>query len=628
MANEIVGLKIQVDSGEATKSVGSLKAQLREAQADVTRLSEKFGATSKEAVEAAKRAADLRDRIGDARALTDAFNPDAKFRAFTATLSGVAGGFAAVQGALGLVGVESDKVEKTLLKVQSAMAISQGLQTLGESIDSFKQLGAVIQATTVFQKAYNIATIAAGAIQKAFGVAVTGTSLAFRALRGAILATGIGALVIGIGVLVDKIIDWTNRTSEAEKAQNKLAASTKLLNQDIDNQISVLTALGGKEDEIYKLRLQRNENELNVLRNKLKTQGKLNEEEMAQFRKLKTDKEVLDIQEANRIKKNQEEETKKRQEENKKVVEDRKERNKEIEQADADLFKRTQQISDEIFLSEIEDEKMREEIRVATQYERDKAEIERSVATEEAKEEALKILRQKYDNDRKLLADQRSAAEVDALTNKLFAEVQAEQEAADLKIKNSFDELDAITNNLLAEVDAEAKAAEAKKQIAEAESQYKKQQLMEVGAAVQNLTTIVGRDTVAGKALGIATALINTYQGASEAIKQKSTLPSPFDVIAKVANVGAIIATGLRTVKAITSVQVPGVGGGASPATPNVQVAAPITPTPTPQVTSTLLNAQAIQQLGSATNRAYVLESDVTNSQERIRRINRAARLG
>ncbi len=76
MANEIVGLKIQVDSGEATKSVGSLKAQLREAQADVTKLSEKFGATSKEAVEAAKRAADLRDRIGDARALTDAFNPE------------------------------------------------------------------------------------------------------------------------------------------------------------------------------------------------------------------------------------------------------------------------------------------------------------------------------------------------------------------------------------------------------------------------------------------------------------------------------------------------------------------------------------------------------------------------
>jgi hypothetical protein len=627
MANEIVGLKIQVDSGEATKSVGSLKAQLREAQADVTKLSEKFGATSKEAVEAAKRAADLRDRIGDARALTDAFNPDAKFRAFTATLSGVAGGFAAVQGALGLVGVESDKVEKTLLKVQSAMAISQGLQTLGESIDSFKQLSAVIQATTVFQKAYNIATIAAGAIQKAFGVAVTGTSLAFRALRGAILATGIGALVIGIGVLVDKIIDWTNRTSEAEKAQNKLAASTKLLNQDIDNQISVLTALGGKEEEIYKLRLQRNENELNVLRNKLKTQGKLNEEEMAQFRKLKADKEVLDIQEANRIKKNQEEETKKRQEENKKIVEDRKERNKEIEQADADLFKRTQQISDEIFLSEIEDEKMREEIRVATQYERDKAEIERSVATEEAKEEALKVLRQKYDNDRKLLADQRSAAEVDALTNKLFAEVQAEQEASDAKIQNSFDELDAITNNLLAQNEAERKAADAQKQIDEEVYQNKVQLAQATSGLLTGLTDLVGRDTAAGKALAIAQATIDTFTSASTIFRQAAKNPITIVNPAYPYLLAApAVLSGIARVKQIASVKVPGSSGSAPSVVANTQ--APVAPAPSPQVASTLLNAQAIQQLGSATNRAYVLESDVTNSQERIRRINRAARLG
>ena len=43
--------------------------------------------------------------------------------------------------------------------------------------------------------------------------------------------------------------------------------------------------------------------------------------------------------------------------------------------------------------------------------------------------------------------------------------------------------------------------------------------------------------------------------------------------------------------------------------------------------TRTQLDAATIQQMGSATNRAYVVESDVTNSQERIRRINRAARL-
>jgi hypothetical protein len=605
MANEIVGLKIQVDSGEATKSVGSLKAQLREAQADVTKLSEKFGATSKEAVEAAKRAADLRDRIGDARALTDAFNPDAKFRAFTATLSGVAGGFAAVQGALGLVGVESDKVEKTLLKVQSAMAISQGLQTLGESIDSFKQLSAVIQSTTIFQKAYNIATIAAAAIQRAFGVAVTGTSLAFRALRGAILATGIGALVIGIGVLVDKIIDWTNRTSDAEKAQNKLAASTKKMNGEIDNQISVLTALGGKEEEIYKLRLQRNENELNLLRNKLKTTGKLNEEELAQFKKLKTDIDVLNIQENNRIKKTEQDKAKNVSDANKELTKQR------VEDEKAAL----QQLED-LRIENIQIEFLRNQERINSDFKRRVDEINALKIQEGLKTQLILEEQKKRDialaeNNKLIQKQQTDAAQISKLND-------VNQKAASLDLEKSFQ------NGL---IQIQKASADTKVKIEEQLLQVRRNQLNETANAIQNLTTIVGRDTVAGKALGIATALINTYQGASEAIKQKSTLPSPFDVIAKVANVGAIIATGLRTVKAITSVQVPG-GGGASPATPNVQVAAPITPAPTPQVTSTLLNAQAIQQLGSATNRAYVLESDVTNSQERIRRINRAARLG
>lgn len=606
MAQEIVGLKIQVDGSEATKSVGSLKQQLREAQKEVTELSDKFGATSQQAVQAAKKAAELRDRIGDAKSLTDAFNPDAKFRAFTSTLSGVAGGFAAVQGALGLVGVESDKVEKTLLKVQSAMAISQGLQTLGESIDSFKQLGAVIQSTTLFQKAYNIATIAASAVQRAFGVSVAGTSVAFKALRGAILATGIGALVVGIGLLVDKIIDWTNRTSDAEKAQNKLAASTKKMNGEIDNQISVLTALGGKEEQIYKLRLQRTDNELNVLRNKLKTTGKLNEEEMAEFRKLKTDKEVLDIQEANRIKKTQEEQAKKssqtNQEANKQRIEDEKNALKALE---------------DLRVENIQIEFLRNQERINLDFQRRVEEIKGLKINEQLKTQIIAEEQRKRD---KLLEDNLKLIQQKEGDAAQIAKVNdINKKAAQLDLEKSFQ------NGL---IQIQKASSDTKIKIEEQALQIRRNQLNETANAIQGLTTIVGRDTAAGKALGIATALINTYQGASEVIKQKSTLPSPFDVITKVVNVGAIIATGLKTVRAITAVQVPGVGGGAATPTPNVQATAPISPAQSVQASSTLLNAQAIQQLGSATNRAYVVESDVTNSQERIRRINRAARLG
>jgi len=302
MAEEIIGVKVQVDASDVGKSVGSLKQQLREAQNEVNTLSEKFGATSKEAINAAKRAAELKDAIGDAKALTDAFNPDAKFKALTASLSGVAGGFAALQGAVGLFGNKAEAVEKTLLKVQSAMALSQGLQAVGESIDSFKQLGAVI----------------GNSVSKAFGT-----------LRSAIISTGIGALVVGVGLLianfetvkkvvlnfipglgkladfvgnlVTKFTDFVGITSEADRVLEKLSRTNERANENIQARVKLLTAQGGKEKEIYALQKEANANETNALRERLKLTGSLTEEETKRFRELKVENAVLDEAEKKRI---------------------------------------------------------------------------------------------------------------------------------------------------------------------------------------------------------------------------------------------------------------------------------------------------------------------------------------
>jgi len=163
---------------EVKTNAQSLKAQLKEAQNEVNTLSEKFGAASKEALNAAKRAAELKDAIGDAKELVDAFNPDAKFTALSGALSGVASGFAAVEGALGLVGVESTEVQAQLLKVQSAMALAQGIDGVTASIQSFKNLGAI---------AKNV----------------------FASIRTAIGATGIGLIVIAVGLIVS---NWDKLT--------------------------------------------------------------------------------------------------------------------------------------------------------------------------------------------------------------------------------------------------------------------------------------------------------------------------------------------------------------------------------------------------------------------------------
>jgi len=70
-------------------NIGSLKAQLQAAQREVYSMSEAFGATSREAADAAIKAASLKDAIEDAKNLTDAFNPDAKFNALSSSIGGV-----------------------------------------------------------------------------------------------------------------------------------------------------------------------------------------------------------------------------------------------------------------------------------------------------------------------------------------------------------------------------------------------------------------------------------------------------------------------------------------------------------------------------------------------------------
>ena len=69
MADNIIGSKIVINSDQAVQSVGSVKAQLKAANAELIAMADKFGEGSKEAVNAAKRVAELKDRIRRVRVL-------------------------------------------------------------------------------------------------------------------------------------------------------------------------------------------------------------------------------------------------------------------------------------------------------------------------------------------------------------------------------------------------------------------------------------------------------------------------------------------------------------------------------------------------------------------------------
>lgn len=169
--------------------------------------------------------------------------------------------------------------------------------------------------------------------------------------------------------------------------------------------------------------------------------------------------------------------------------------------------------------------------------------------------------------------------------------------------------------------------SDAKNKMTEEDRKLRVNAAYDIADASIALGSIIGEQTKAGKALGVASALINTYLGASEVIRAKSVLPEPFGTIQKVASVASIIATGLKSVKSIMSVQVPSVkgssggGGGSIPSIPSFN--APLSPT----LATTTLNQGQVNQIGNIAARAYVVESDISGNQERVTRLNRAARI-
>ena len=228
MAKQEVGLKIDVD----VSSVGNIKKELRAATVELIAMQEKFGKTSEQAINAAKRVANLKDTIQDAKEQADLFDPGNKFKAFSNAATQVAAGFTAVQGAMALVGSESEDVQKSLLKVQGALALSQGLSQIGDLGKAFDELKIV---------AVN----------------------AFRSIKAAIGSTGIGLLVVALGAIVaywDDIKAAVSGVSSEQKKLNEDSAKNLKTQQDklkaIGDQDNILKLQGKSEKEILQSKIK------------------------------------------------------------------------------------------------------------------------------------------------------------------------------------------------------------------------------------------------------------------------------------------------------------------------------------------------------------------------------------
>lgn len=180
-------------------------------------------------------------------------------------------GFSAVQGVMGLLGVESDGFERTLIKLQSAIAIVQGLEGLEGMIDHMKALrasfagitkpvqsfitaignwikfGKTSVATTRAQAAANTTLASTTA---AATTATTALSGAMAVLRTALISTGIGALVVAIGAAVAAMVNWISTTNKAKDAADAFGASVDTMLESLNNENTELQTLDNEYKKI------------------------------------------------------------------------------------------------------------------------------------------------------------------------------------------------------------------------------------------------------------------------------------------------------------------------------------------------------------------------------------------
>jgi len=161
MAEDII-FSLNVDGdGTGAKSLKTLRQEFKALQSEL----DNAVIGTDEYRKTLEKLGGVKDEIKELNEQIDGFKGgEAKFKAIGGVVSGLAGGFAAAQGAAALFGAESEDLQKTLVKVQAAMALSQGVTAISELSGAFKVLGTVILANPIFALAAVVAAVSVAII--------------------------------------------------------------------------------------------------------------------------------------------------------------------------------------------------------------------------------------------------------------------------------------------------------------------------------------------------------------------------------------------------------------------------------------------------------------------------------
>lgn len=193
----------------------SLRTQIRNLRDEMGRMEEAGMEQSKEYETLAIKAGKLYDTYGDIQKRISVLADDeGMFKGIMSGLTGLAGGFSAAQGAVGLFAGENENLNRIMLRVQSLMAITIGLQQLGETLNKESYF-----RIKVLSGAKDMLAAAELRLATAFGI----SNVAAKALM-ATLTFGITAAISGAIVVITKYVSKQKELKKEMQEINKATA--------------------------------------------------------------------------------------------------------------------------------------------------------------------------------------------------------------------------------------------------------------------------------------------------------------------------------------------------------------------------------------------------------------------
>lgn len=397
----------------------------------------------------------------------------------------ITAGYGALQGAMALVGGESEELQETMVKLTAVQSVLNGIE----------QIRAGLQKESLLMiKGKAIATKALTVIETVYAVAVGTTTGAMKALRIAMLALPIIAIIAGIALLVSWLASLGSETEDLEASNDKLTESFERQNKamqeaaanyerDINNKIRLAKLQNANEEEILGLEQKRlaiketgRKQELKAIQDNMKSQlelyqkayvdqdyelaTKIRKEYVAnrnRYNSLKNldgqyleDSKALRLQYENEQKKEQEAIDKEASDKAKEAAKKREEARK----AEAQKRLEETRMYEDLITTNIQDEDLRRMTELRLQQQRELEEVRNKYG---ARSKVIAELEIKQEADRTALTDEFRKAEEEADTKSREFQESGRKAQAERELKSRKAILEAKLLQTKGEFDAQQK---------------------------------------------------------------------------------------------------------------------------------------------------------------------------